>query len=66
MKTDIGVGTETPIVKDINRVETVVPGVLAFYALIETIFIRLLLRSYRYNCPIFQFYSCMIPVPLIT
>jgi hypothetical protein len=30
MKTDIGVGTATPMVKDIKRVETVVPGLLAF------------------------------------
>lgn len=49
IKTDIGVGTATPIVKDIRRVETVVPGVLAFYALIETIFMRLLFLSYKNN-----------------
>lgn len=65
-KVESGVGTLTPMVIVTCSVETVTPGVLVFCALIDTIFIRLLFLSSKNNCPTFQFYSCMMPVPLIT
>jgi hypothetical protein len=44
-KVESGVGTATPMLKETSRVETVTPGVFAFSALMETMFMRLLLRS---------------------
>lgn len=44
-KVERGVGTATPILKVRRRVERVSPGVLAFCALMDTTFMRLLLRS---------------------
>lgn len=44
-KVESGVGTGTPILNETRSVETVRPGVLAFWAFMETMFMRLLLRS---------------------
>lgn len=64
-KVERAVGEATPMVMSRRRVDIVIPGWLAFWALMETRLRRLLFLSYKNTCPMFQFSSSITPVPLI-